>query len=1134
MSQETNYNAAELPVPGTNWILTPGVDPVGNTITFNYSGSNNLSGDYTAGIPSAFFANMPQYTSNSDGNWTDNTIWTQTGGDPYPCPVGGPNGFIVIINNVVTLNANNCTAYSTAINDELKVVSPYFGHNLGTVSGSGILYLESGSFPAGVFTTFLSCANNSTVEYGGTGSYTIVADLYDNIPKLYLIGTGTRVLPDKDLTVCTQLKIDGPTVDNSVYNRKLTIQGTMERYNTGVFTSGTGSGATVTFAGSAAQTVGGALGDFTGTSAFNNLEINNAAGLTVNTGGGIEVKNNLLLTSGLITTSSTSSLTISNTSINCVTPAGGSATSFVSGPLIKKINQYDNFQFPIGTWQAGVGNILGNKLKISSTQSGPLLWTAEYKNPNPTSANLTAPLLAVSAQEYWIVNVAAGTQSIVNVNWTPTSDITPLVAGGLSNMRLTNYNTGTSKWVEIPTTSTGDNYNGTATSTSLLSSTGSDEYTLASVTDLRPKAKFSPAGPVCGAAGIPVTFAAPGPIPFDYVINYTVNGAAQPPVTITSGMVPYTLPTPAPGVYVLTGFTYNSGASTGSVDVTPITVSATPTTANAGPDQAICGITTATLAGNTPVVGTGLWTIVSGAGGNIITPTSPTSQFIGLNGVVYTLRWTISNGSCQSTDDIIINFTVQPNPPTASSPQTFCAVSAPTIASLTVTPPPACTVNWYSAATGGIFLAPGTPLANGTTYYAESVAGLCVSLTRTAVLVNLTPNNTIILSSAPGTDNQTKCISTAITNITYSTTGATGANVTGLPAGVNGVWAVNVVTISGTPTASGTFNYTVTLTGGCGVVTTTGTIIVTPNNTITLTSAVGTDNQNSCLNTAITSITYSTTGATGATVTGLPAGVTGMWAANAVGISGSPTATGTFNYTVNLTGGCGATNASGTITVYYNPTPVISGNNTVCPNAAGVIYSTPIVAGDTYLWAVTGGVISGSATSNSVTINWGGTGVGTLTVTETTATGCSTITPAYNVNKVDAIPPVAICKNATIYVDGTGNATLAVSDVNNGSSDNCDPAPIMFLSKTNFTCSDIGAAVPVTLTVTDASGNSTNCLSQVTVLDTVKPVINVKPFTLILDATGTGTLLPSDIDNGSFDNCGSNNTHSYSKYFQLL
>ncbi|GIV29928.1 MAG: hypothetical protein KatS3mg028_0994 [Bacteroidia bacterium] len=75
------------------------------------------------------------------------------------------------------------------------------------------------------------------------------------------------------------------------------------------------------------------------------------------------------------------------------------------------------------------------------------------------------------------------------------------------------------------------------------------------------------------------------------------------------------------------------------------------------------------------------------------------------------------------------------------------------------------------------------------------------------------------LSSAPGTDNQTVCENTAITNITYAITGATGATVTGLPAGVTGNFASNTVTISGTPTATGTFNYTVTLTGGCGNVT---------------------------------------------------------------------------------------------------------------------------------------------------------------------------------------------------------------------------------------------------------------------------------------------------------------------------
>ena len=93
------------------------------------------------------------------------------------------------------------------------------------------------------------------------------------------------------------------------------------------------------------------------------------------------------------------------------------------------------------------------------------------------------------------------------------------------------------------------------------------------------------------------------------------------------------------------------------------------------------------------------------------------------------------------------------------------------------------------------------------------------------------------MTSGASTNLQTKCINTAITTIIYSTTGATGATFSGLPTGVTGNWLANVVTISGTPSVSGTFNYTITLTGGCGIVNATGTITVILNNTIALTSA---------------------------------------------------------------------------------------------------------------------------------------------------------------------------------------------------------------------------------------------------------------------------------------------------------
>ncbi len=127
----------------------------------------------------------------------------------------------------------------------------------------------------------------------------------------------------------------------------------------------------------------------------------------------------------------------------------------------------------------------------------------------------------------------------------------------------------------------------------------------------------------------------------------------------------------------------------------------------------------------------------------------------------------------------------------------------------------------------------------------------------------------------------------------------------------------NTITISGTPTASGTFNYSIPLTGGCGTVNATGTITVTANNT----AGTASSSPTLCISTAITDITNTTTGATGISnngvsgANGLPSGVSAHWAANTITISGTPTASGTFNYSIPLTGGCGNVSATGTITV---------------------------------------------------------------------------------------------------------------------------------------------------------------------------------------------------------------------------
>jgi hypothetical protein len=171
------------------------------------------------------------------------------------------------------------------------------------------------------------------------------------------------------------------------------------------------------------------------------------------------------------------------------------------------------------------------------------------------------------------------------------------------------------------------------------------------------------------------------------------------------------------------------------VDASAVTVYATPTLANAGPDQPLCGATTTFLAGNNPTSGTGIWSKVGGSGGNIYTPTSNGSQFTGDNGVSYTLRWTITNGTCISSDDVIINFTI-PDAPGASPSQSFCGPK--TIGDLVATPPGGYTVSWFTAPSGGGALGNGTALVSGSTYYAESEgSGICKSLTRTAVVVTI-------------------------------------------------------------------------------------------------------------------------------------------------------------------------------------------------------------------------------------------------------------------------------------------------------------------------------------------------------------------------------------------------------------
>lgn len=97
-----------------------------------------------------------------------------------------------------------------------------------------------------------------------------------------------------------------------------------------------------------------------------------------------------------------------------------------------------------------------------------------------------------------------------------------------------------------------------------------------------------------------------------------------------------------------------------------------PTEAFAGPDQALCA-DNSILQGNTPVHGTGEWSILSGSA-DITNLNDPSSTVSNLDYGINTLRWTITKGSCISTDEVVIanNSTINSN---AGIDQTLCADS---------------------------------------------------------------------------------------------------------------------------------------------------------------------------------------------------------------------------------------------------------------------------------------------------------------------------------------------------------------------------------------------------------------------------------------------------------------------------
>ena len=366
-----------------------------------------------------------------------------------------------------------------------------------------------------------------------------------------------------------------------------------------------------------------------------------------------------------------------------------------------------------------------------------------------------------------------------------------------------------------------------------------------------------------------------------------------------------------------------------------------------------------------------------------------------------------------------------------------------------------------------IFGIPTVTITSTTDYnYSITTSGACVSKTLTG-LIKVQPKAKLEINTATSTLNQTVCDNTVIDNIGFNLVGSTvNATGSGFPTGVGLDPVVgNTITISGTPVVNvvtpTTYSFTVTATGdgsGCEEQVITGTILVLPDDGLTLTSAAGTNDQSLCVGTnptisSLTTITYQISGgALSANIVGLPPGfnssynaTTKVYSIFGTAISDVVSNPTVFNYTVTTSGTCAAVTEVGKITITPKAkitvtTATTTLDQTVCENGT-ITNITFDLSGSSTNASGAGfpaGVGLGPLVGNTITIS-GDANVNVSTPTiytfTVTATGNGTCEEETFTGQIEVLP-----NDELTHISGGKNQTIC----NGNDPANTDITPIVF------------------------------------------------------------------------------------------
>lgn len=416
---EANYIAARL--EGDEWAKFPTnqVDEINDFILFTFSSAANMNGDYTAGIDPHIPAQIPVFISNGSGNWSDISKWTRQGGGEVPA--GGPNGHIVRIleGDVISLDRFRVLAYRTELNGRLEAGTES-GHNLGRVEGSGTLAVVEGKLPYGIYSSFLAAGTNSTIEYGGSGSYTIPdlttlglsSNSYNN---LVVTGSGEKTLPAKHVHVRNDLSILNNASLRSVSPYYIYFYQNLYKDETAKLITGSYLYAF----GSTSQEIHANL---TGESSLHSFSIRNPAGMRIN--GNVDVTGSFYLDNGIITVAEGNRIYLRSLSGIHSWSLNNLHRSWVEGKMIRRLANGSNGNpstttnfFPIGK------NGKPRFVTLNSvTQTSNQDWSIEYFDTNPNAAGMNttswdAQLKKVSEREYWRIDGPSPGSASIKLNW---------------------------------------------------------------------------------------------------------------------------------------------------------------------------------------------------------------------------------------------------------------------------------------------------------------------------------------------------------------------------------------------------------------------------------------------------------------------------------------------------------------------------------------------------------------------------------------------------------------------------------------------------------------------------------------------------------------------------------------------